>query len=85
MKTKHVFGDIISGLLMAALVFSVTVGMAPVAAHAAHSVSITTPPTKTSYAAGECFDPTGLVITDGSGNKVAYSETTKKRSTSIRI
>ena len=43
------------------------------------SIAVTTPPTKTAYEAGECFDPTGMVVTatyeDHDGVKADKTET----------
>ena len=49
------------------------------------SISVKTPPTKTTYEAGECFDPTGLVITktfsDNSTQDLAYGNDTASQFT----
>ena len=42
---------------------SITVGIAEEETKTLSSISVSTAPTKTTYTAGECFDPTGLVIT----------------------
>ncbi len=68
MKAKKLLAVVLAAVLIAS-VFSVAVFAA--------EAGITTPPKKTEYIVGECFDPTSMKINNGTRN-ISYSSGTKK-------
>lgn len=65
MKTRKIFA-----IVMAIALFAVSMSVVASAADGDYTLYIH--PTKKDYVDTECFDPTGLVITDVNGNQIAY-------------
>ena len=65
MKTRKFFA-----VVMAIALFAISMSVVAFAADGDYQLYVH--PNKKAYTDAECFDPTGLVITDVNGNQIAY-------------